>query len=72
MFNGYSIYNKRMTKRRRRQANDTGMGVAKALLKNFDVSKTFDLSKVPSRLVQWYSYLEFATAAELQRRQSDM
>ena len=48
-----------------------GVGVTKAPLVNFSVSKIFDLAKVPLRLFESHLFLTGATAAELRRHLSN-
>ena len=50
----------------------TGVGVTKAALVNFSIINIFDLTKVPLKWYESYSYLINATAAELQWHLSNM
>ena len=48
------------------------VGVTKAPLLNFSISKIFDLAKVPLRLFESHFYLTDATAGELQQNLSNI
>ena len=67
-----TLHTSQRTKLRFCGGNGLGVGVTKAPLVNFSVSKNFDLTKVPVTFFESHSYLTGVIAAELRQHLSNM